>query len=103
MTLEEIMMAYKNGEKTVEETNAALDAIGANIHIDPNKNPGGGWTEAEMEKGFIPCEATVALPNRPDMSRNMNFAGLVTVQKTNSGKYHVFYDEDGYATKAVKI
>lgn len=38
MTNTEIILAYTAGKKTLEETNAALEANGAGYHLDPEKN-----------------------------------------------------------------
>lgn len=38
MTNTEIILAYTAGEKTLEETNAALEANGAGYHLNPEKN-----------------------------------------------------------------
>lgn len=38
MTNTEIILAYTAGEKTLEETNAALSANGAGYHLNPEKN-----------------------------------------------------------------
>ena len=36
--MNEILMKYTNGEKTLEETNAALKEAGANFYMDPEKH-----------------------------------------------------------------
>lgn len=38
MTNTEIILAYTAGEKTLEETNAALKENGAGYHLNPGKN-----------------------------------------------------------------
>lgn len=38
MSITEIILKYTSGEKTLEETNAALKEKGATFHLDPNKN-----------------------------------------------------------------
>lgn len=38
MNVKEIMELYTKGEKTVDETNAALKEIKAGFHLDPDKN-----------------------------------------------------------------
>jgi len=38
MKATEIIRAYTAGEKTLEETNAALKEAGANFHLDPTRN-----------------------------------------------------------------
>lgn len=96
----EAMEAYKRGEKTLEELNEVLRKFG--YHLDPNKNPGGGWTEAEMVAGFRPGVEAAPLPDRPDMGRRTELAGQTVVQKTRHGSYAVSYDEYGYAVKAVR-
>ena len=101
-TINTIIEDYKAGKKTLEETNAAMKAAGSNFHIDPEKNPDGGWTEAEMASGFLPGKPSTPKPAGPDMSRNIAFAGWTVVQEVKGGSYAVTYDEDGYAVKAVK-
>ena len=44
-TINDIMEQYKAGKITPEEANAKLKEAGANFSLDPNKNPGGGWTK----------------------------------------------------------
>ena len=97
-----IIEEFKAGKKTLEETNAALKAAGASFHIDPEKNPTGGWTKEEMESGFLPGAPTTPKPDKPDMSRNTALACWTVVQETKGGSYAVTYDKDGYAVKAVK-
>ena len=63
-------------EITVEEANVKLKEAGANFSLDPNKNPGGGWTKEEMEEGFIP--APVETPWWASMH---TFAGAVAWQE----------------------
>lgn len=36
--LKEIISKYTAGDATLEATNMALDEVGANFHLDPNKN-----------------------------------------------------------------
>lgn len=97
-----IIEDFKAGKKTLEEANAALKAAGANFHIDPEKNPTGGWTEAEMASGFLPGNPSTPKPDKPDMSRNTALSGWTVIQETKGGGYAVTYDDDGYAVKAVK-
>lgn len=99
--LDQIMQDYKNGA-TLEETNKRLAEFG--LSLDPTKNPEGGWTEAEMEEGFLPGQPSEPLPDGPDMSRIPSLAGMPPViQKTKKGTFKVFRDEDGYAVKAIKV
>ena len=97
-----IIEDFKAGKKTLEEANAALKEAGANFHIDPEKNPTGGWTKEEMESGFLPGNPSTPKPAGPDMSRNTALAGWTVIQETKGGGYAVTYDDDGYAVKAVK-
>ncbi len=101
--IEEILEAYKNGEKTTEEANAELKAAGANFHLDDEKNPSGGWTQAEMDAGFLPGVPADPKPDKPDMGRVIPLAGQTVIQECRSGRYAVTYDELGYAVKAVKL
>lgn len=94
-----------------QAANAAVGGGGNGYHFDFNKNPGGGWTDAEMNEGFRPssggskgswrdttAEAT-GVKNSirgPDLSRRTDLAGKVVNQGTNT----VTYDKKGYAVKA---
>lgn len=42
------------------------------------------------------------LPIEPDMSRKPDMANLKAEQRTQRGTFIVYYDENGYATKAVR-
>ena len=94
-------------------------------YFDFNKNPGGGWTQTEMDEGFknsgssssssgwqladgssanLNYKDTTPVGNGtklqykgPDMSRDEKLAGK-TVEKNG---YVITYDENGYATKAI--
>ena len=102
-TINDIMEQYKAGKITPEEANAKLKEAGANFSLDPNKNPGGGWTKEEMEQGFTPATGEhVVYPDKPDLSRRKELAGQVVEQKTNAGRFDVTYDELGYAVKATR-
>ena len=46
--INEILSKYTNGEKTLEETNAALKDAGAGFHLNPEKNV---LTEDEIKNG----------------------------------------------------
>lgn len=53
----EIIIKYTAGEKTLEETNAALREAGAGLHLDPEKNV---LTEADKRAttvGYFPDQA----------------------------------------------
>ncbi len=101
-TINDIMEKYKAGEITIEEANAQRKEADAGFSLNPEKNPGGGWTEAEMAEGFMPGEEREALPKTPDMRRRKELAGQIVEQETASGPFMVEYDEDGYAVKATR-
>ena len=104
MNTTDIIMQYKNCEITREEANKKLAEVGAGFslmaltaeELDAKK-------QAEMEGEFIDIGRKVErIPDRPDMKRNKDFAGLVVRQFTKIGQFDVHYDEDGYAVKAVR-
>ena len=106
----------------VPGANGATGVTGG-YHFDYTKNPGGGWTQAEMNEGFIPSGSSgwkladgsdANLNYRDttpygkgvkgsytgaDMSRDQKLAGR-TVEKNG---YVITYDENGYATKAINV
>ena len=100
MNINEIIEAYKAHQITADEANKALADAGSNIRFNPDNAK--GWTEEQMENGFLPGDPAVELPERPDMSRREELAGLTVSQRTKGGIYDVTYDELGYAVKAVK-
>lgn len=100
MNINEIIEAYKKHQITADEANKALADAGSNIRFNPDNAK--GWTEEQMENGFLPGDPAVELPERPDMSRREELAGLTVSQRTKGGIYDVTYDEFGYAVKAVK-
>ena len=55
-----------------------------------------------MAAGFNPGKPAVEVPDKPDMSRRQELAGLTVAQRTRGGIYDVTYDGLGYAVKAVK-
>ena len=54
--INDIIHNYKAGKISPEEANRQLKAEGAGFTLDPEKNPGGGWTQEELEQGFIPAK-----------------------------------------------
>lgn len=100
MDINAIVEAYKAKKITADEANKALADAGANFRFDPDK-AGRGWTEAEMAAGFKPGDPAAEVPDKPDMSRRQELAGLTVSQRTKGGIYDVTYDELGYAKKAV--
>ena len=100
MNINEIIEAYKAHQITADEANKALADAGAKFRFNPDNAK--GWTEEQMKNGFLPGDPAIELPERPDMSRREELAGLTVSQRTKGGIYDVAYDELGYAVKAVK-
>lgn len=106
----------------VPGVNGATGVTGG-YHFDYTKNPGGGWTQTEMNEGFIPAgssgwkladgsdanlnfkdttfygKGTKGKYTGPDTSRDEKLAGQ-TVEKNG---YVITYDELGYAVKATNV
>ncbi len=106
----------------VPGVNGATGVTGG-YHFDYTKNPGGGWTQTEMNEGFIPSgssgwkladgsDANLNFKDTriygkgekgqytgPDTSRDEKLAGQ-TVEKNG---YVITYDELGYAVKAINV
>ena len=102
---------------------AGANGTTGGYYFDFNKNPGGGWTQAEMDEGFknsgssgwqladgssanLNYKDTTPVGNGtkpqykgPDMSRDEKLAGK-TVEKNG---YVITYDEDGYAKRAINV
>lgn len=101
-----------------------MGAAGATggYHFDYTKNPGGGWTQTEMNKGFKEGDSGWKLADGSDanlnyrdttpygkgvkgsftgadMSRDPKLAGR-TVEKNG---YIITYDENGYAKSAINV
>lgn len=100
---EEIINNGKKSGKSVVEVNKELKEAGANFHINPDHTES-GWTEDEMEEGFIPPDKEPeSLPQMLDTHRREDLAGTVQVQRVVGATYRVTYDEDGYFLKASRI
>lgn len=82
---ENIINEGKKDGKTIEAVNAELKAAGANFHLTPDGCIA-GWSDKEMAEGFIPAKAN-------------------TEEEvwTPEGHYRITFDENGHATKAVRI
>lgn len=84
-----------------EVINKALADAGFNLKLVPRENT--GWTEQEMKEGFKEGEPGVVFPALADMmKRNMKMAGMDEEIWCKEGKYKITWNEDGYATKAVR-
>ena len=101
---ENIINEGKKNGKTVEAINAELKKAGANFHL----NPDGGvanWTEAEMAEGFIPAEKEPEDVKHLHDYMRFNPAKANTEEEvwTPEGHYRIIFDENGHATKAVRV
>ena len=84
-----------------EVINKALADASFNLKLVPRENT--GWTEQEMKEGFKEGEPGVVFPALADMmKRNMKMAGMEEEIWCKEGKYKITWNEDGYATKAVR-
>lgn len=100
----ETLRKYGAGEITAEECNAKLKEANAGFSVDPDKNPAGNWTEAEMKEGFIPNpDAEKRVPHEEVMKRHSQFAGMTIYYQTTRGNFLVTYNEDGYHHSSKKV
>lgn len=84
-----------------EVINKTLADAGFNLKLVPRENT--GWAEQEMKEGFKEGEPGVVFPALADMmKRNMKMAGMEEEIWCKEGKYKITWNEDGYATKAVR-
>lgn len=84
-----------------EVINKALADADFNLKLAPRENT--GWTEQEMKEGFKEGEPGVVFPALADMmKRNVKMAGMEEEIWCKEGKYKITWNEDGYATKAVR-
>ena len=114
-----------NGGQIPGQPGEVPGANGANggYYFDFNKNPGGGWTQAEMNEGFknngssswqladgssanlnykdtrVYGKGEKGQYKGPDMSRDEKLAGQ-TVEKNG---YVITYDKNGYAKSALNV
>lgn len=105
MEINYIIERYKTGELTIDEANAELKAAGAGFSLKPLTDEERA-AKAAQECAEGACDIGVQpkhLPDRPDMSRRTDLAGMTVVQETKAGRYEVEYKEDGYARSAKKI
>lgn len=100
---EEIINNGKKDGKSIEQINTELKAAGTNFHLNPDGGVA-GWTEQEMAEGFIPAEGGEKhLFHLHDfMGRNTEMAGKSKVFNTKEGRFEIFWDENGYAEKAIR-
>lgn len=105
---EDIINEGKKTGKKLSEINAELKAAGATFHLDYTMTPDGpqtGWSEKEMKEGFIPAEKEPEdVKHLHDyMRRDPAKANTEEEVWTPEGHYRITFDEDGRATKAVRI
>ena len=101
MSMTEIIrQGLANGDSYAVINKRLADA-GFNLKLVPRENT--GWTEQEMKEGFKEGEPGVVFPALADMmKRNMKMAGMEEEIWCKEGKYKITWNEDGYATKAVR-
>lgn len=103
-TFESIINEGKKNGKTVEAINAELKEAGANFHLNSDGGVA-GWSDKEMKEGFIPAE------KEPEDVKHLHDYMRRDPAKANTeeevwvpeGHYRITFDEDGHATKAVRI
>ena len=88
---EDIINEGKKNGKTIEAVNAELKAAGANFHLTPD--------------GFIPAEKEPEDVKHLHDYMRFNPAKANTEEEvwTPEGHYRITFDENGHATKAVRI
>lgn len=101
MSITEIIrMGFANGD-SYDTINKALADGGFNLKLVPREN--GGWSEQEMKEGFKPGEPANEFTHLADlMKRHVEHAGKTVIDWCVEGKYAVTYNDNGYATKAVR-
>ena len=91
---------------------ASGSGSGGGYHFDYDKNPSGGWTDAEMNEGFkssgssssgwrdsaAEATGTKSTVRGADLSRRTDLAGKTVGQ----GSMNVTYDKNGYVEKATR-
>lgn len=101
MGITEIIRQGLAHSDSYEVINKALADAGFNLKLVPRENT--GWTEQEMKEGFKEGEPGVVFPALADMmKRNMKMAGMEEEIWCKEGKYKITWNENGYATKAVR-
>lgn len=107
-TFENIINEGKKAGKTINEINAELEAAGANFHLNYEMGEDGpvtGWTEQEMEEGFV--EAKTAPEKVKKLSEYMRYnkskAGTEETVLTANGTYKITWDEDGHPVRAMRV
>lgn len=105
---EQIINEGKKNGKKISEINAELKAAGATFHLDYTMTPDGpqtGWSEKEMEEGFIVVDTPDETPKglkgwmkfRPDM------AGQKKIVYDHGGKFEITWNENGNPVSAIRV
>ena len=105
--LNEIMEKYNAKELTAEEANKKLKEYGLSVTPRTEEELAAKKQREDEEGFFDPAERGMTPKHKitlekPDMSRRKELANDSEYQWTKQGKFEVFYDADGYATKAVR-
>lgn len=91
-----------NGD-SYEVINKKLKEAGATFTLVEEKM-NEGWTEKEMEQGFVHNTETRHVKTLADlMARNMEYAGYTKRLTCKDGTFDVTYEANGYAVKAVRV
>lgn len=99
----EIINEGKKNGKTVEQINQELKAAGANFHLDADGKVA-GWSGKEMAEGFMPGAPAEDVKHLHDyMRRDPAKANTEEEVWVPEGHYRITFDEDGHATKAVRV
>lgn len=101
--MKEIFKKYSAGEITLEEANEQLKPFGLSLSHRTEEELE-TKREAEREGEFLDIgREPLRLPDKPDMRRRPELAGLTVIQQTKAGTYAVSYDEDGSAPVAKHV
>lgn len=97
-----IRNGFWKGE-SYEVINKRLKEAGATFSLVEDKKHE-GWTDKEMEKGFVHNTETKKIKTLADlMARNMEYAGYTKRLSCKDGTFDVTYETNGYAVKAVRV
>lgn len=107
---DEIFENYKSGEKTIEETNAALKESGAGFHLESltDKERAEKKEREDLAGTVYNPNPKPVLPKKVNMGRRKDLIGAPSykrnvIQETSHGKFLVTYDDQGYAVTSTRI
>lgn len=98
-----IINRYKRGEITLEQANAELAGSGIYLTALTDEEQAAKAAKEYAEGTIDIGQEPLRLPERVDLARYKERAGMQIVQATKHGKFLVTYDEDGYAVKSTRI